>query len=254
MVCRVAKNDERFRGLLAEDRIGNLVIAGDLDLDDEDRIEAWLDDPDQPAALLTIGWWVHAYARDRAALERLLPLIPERHPVEDVEDVGFGGVASWIRDVVAENREVTWENPCHLYHLTARDHVPARVAHEIRPLRPEHADLVNRHWEHADAPEYVRWMIERGPTAAVYEDGEPVSWAVVHSDGQMGLMHTLEGARGKGLALSVTASLAGEVLDRGGVPFLYTITENMAAQALVEKAGFRRWGDYHYFGAKLRRP
>ena len=78
MTCLVEPDDERIAALLAEDRIGNLGLAGDLAVSEPGGIDLFLDDPDEPSGLLAVGWWVRIYARDPAALDRLRPAIPER--------------------------------------------------------------------------------------------------------------------------------------------------------------------------------
>jgi GNAT superfamily N-acetyltransferase len=251
MAHPVEADDPRVAALLAEDRVGNLVIEGDLANSRPGDVKLLVDDLDEPAGLLAIGWWVRVYARDRAALERLRPAIPRRHPMAEEEtDVGFGGVAAWACDEIRSLGTTTWENLCWLWHLPSPDRLPDETEHETAPLRPEDTALVNEHWPHGDEPEYVRWRIEAGPSAAVFEDGAPVSWAMTHGDEEMGFMTTLPEARRRGLARSVSVALSRAILERGKTPFLYTLQENEPAQRLAEDIGFERWGAYHWFGLR----
>jgi ribosomal protein S18 acetylase RimI-like enzyme len=244
----VEPGDSRVEALLEEDRVGTLVIRGDLANSRPGDVRLFLDDPEEPAGLLAVGWFCRIHARDRDALHRLLPAVPERHPFEpEASSVSFGGVASWIRDEILGGREPSWEHACWLYSLEDPARLPA-VRHDVGELRSEDVALVSEHWPHGDDEAYVRWRIEAGPTAAIREDGALVSWAMTHGDDEMGFMTTLPAARRKGYARSNTAALSRRILERGGVPFLYTIRDNERAWRLVEAAGFERWGAYDWFG------
>lgn len=129
------------------------------------------------------------------------------------------------------------------------DHPDVRV----RGLDPEWAGLVASLWQ-PDWPAegYVRRRIESGPTAAIYEDGQPIAWAVTHmvTDrvGIIGMVHVLEGHRRKGLAHSVVASVSRDLLKLERVPTLHAFVDNAASLALFPTLGFRRvkrqvWGD-----------
>lgn len=245
----VEPSDDRVRAMLDEDRIGNLTIAGELANADPNETTVVIDDPESPAGLLVRTGWVRIYARDVAALHRLLPAIKLAAANDESEELGFAGVAAWVRDEIAQSWALQWENPCWLYYFDPGCVEGLRVMHEVRSLTVEQAGLVNEHWGAADSEEYVRSRIEDGPSAAVWEEGRPVSWALTHDDGQLGMMFTLPGARRMGYARSVTAALVEQLLAAGKTPFLYTSHSNVAAQHTAERFSFRRWGDYRWFGA-----
>jgi hypothetical protein len=236
--------------VLRLDPVGSLVIRGDLDNSPPGAVKLHLDDPDDPAGLLASSWWARITARDPAALSRLLPAVPARHPFEEDGELMFGGVAAWVRNVLAEAYEFTWENACWLYYLPGGATCPEDLPHDVRPLRSEDAPLVNEHWPHGDSEEYIAWRIEHGPTAAVFVDGRPVSWSITHGDDEMGLLTTLPEGRRRGYARSVTFGIVREIRARGKVPFLYTIQDNLPPQRLAESTGFVRHGAYHWFGAR----
>jgi ribosomal protein S18 acetylase RimI-like enzyme len=129
------------------------------------------------------------------------------------------------------------------------DHPDPRV----RPLDPEAAARVSRLWQ-PDWPAegYVRRRIEEGPTAAIYEGGEPVAWALTHTVtdrvGIIGMVHVLEGYRRKGLARAVVAGVARSLQRDGKRPTLHAFVDNVASLSLFPTLGFRRvkrqvWGD-----------
>ncbi len=85
-------------------------------------------------------------------------------------------------------------------------------------LEPEHADLISQHW-FPDYPEklrieFLRENIRNYPTFAVfkagcsYQDRTPVSWIMRKAGGMVGLVHTLEEYRGRGLGLITCNNVA----------------------------------------------
>ena len=142
--------------------------------------------------------------------------------------------------------------PAWLFRLDAGDFVD-HLNPRVRPLAPSWASLVAGLWE-PDWPAegYVRRRIENGPSAAIYEDGSPIAWALTHmvTDrvGIIGMVHVQEGFRRKGLARSVVAAVARELFRRGKIPALHAYVDNIASLSLFPTLGFRRvkrqiWGD-----------
>src|SRR5206468_1265941 len=91
---------------------------------------------------------------------------------------------------------------------------------EVRPLDPNWAGLVAALWEPEwPAEGYVRRRIEAGPTAAVYDGGRPVAWALTHmvTDrvGIIGMVHVLEAYRRKGLARAVVSAISQDLIRAG---------------------------------------
>jgi len=142
--------------------------------------------------------------------------------------------------------------PAWLFQLDPRelvDHPDDRV----RPLAPEWAAKVATLWR-ADWPAepYVRERIEGGPTAAIYEDGEPVAWALTHTVtdrvGIIGMVHVVEDHRRKGLAKSVVAAVSRALIESGKLPALHAYPDNAASLALFPTLGYRQvklqvWGE-----------
>lgn len=142
--------------------------------------------------------------------------------------------------------------PAWLFRLDAKDFVD-HPDPRVRPLEPAWAGLVASLWE-PDWPAegYVRRRIENGPRAAIYEDGDPVAWALTHMVtnrvGIIGMVHVQEGFRRKGLARSVVAAVARELFRGGKIPALHAYLDNVPSLSLFPTMGFRRvrrqvWGD-----------
>ena len=142
--------------------------------------------------------------------------------------------------------------PAWLFRLDAKDFVD-HPSPQIRPLEPSWAGLVAGLWEPEwPAEGYVRRRIENGPTAAIYEDGGPIAWALTHmvTDrvGIIGMVHVLEGFRRKGLARAVVAAVSRQLFRSGKVPALHAYVDNLASLSLFPTMGFCRvrrqvWGE-----------
>lgn len=236
--------------ILAPDPIEALETRG-LFTAHPGEVECVVDDPGNPRGLLVVTpWWLRVHAPDRDVLDPFIECFPDR------PELGFAGVPTWMMPTLAERlgRDVGWKNECYLYYLPPGRLDPALITHDVRSLAPGHAPMVNDAWEMADAPGFIRECIEKGPSAVIFEGDQPVSWAGVYDDGQMGLMHTVPAARKKGYAVSITVALSQRLIQRGRTPFLFTLVENTPAQRLVERCGFQCHGEYSWFGIPMREP
>ncbi len=248
MPHEIQPDDPCCAALLSRDPVGNLTITGELAHAEPEEVRVFVDRPREPRGLLVQGsQWVKLHTADEA-LDELLQVVTRQQTVR------FGGVAAATAALITRTHEVVHEHPAHLYYLRQSDLPAELIEHPVEPLRPEHAAAVNAQWTYGDAESYVRWRINAGPSAAIYEDGQPVSWALTQYDGQMAMMYTLPAARRRGYGMTVTLALARQVLRAGGVPFLYIEHDNAAAQQHVARMGFRRHGDFRWFEARRRGP
>lgn len=142
--------------------------------------------------------------------------------------------------------------PAWLFQLDPADFVD-NSDEKVRPLDAAWAERVAKLWEPEwPAEGYVRRRIEAGPTAAIYEAGEPVAWALTHmvtnQVGIIGMVHVLDGFRRKGLARSVVSAVSRDLLHQGKIPTLHAYVDNEASLSLFPTLGFRKvrrqiWGD-----------
>src|SRR2546429_471748 len=123
--------------------------------------------------------------------------------------------------------------PAWLFRLDPADAVEL-PDERVRPLDPKWAGQVAALWEPEwPAEEYVRRRIETGPTAAVYDGGRPVAWALTHmvTDrvGIVGMVHVLEAYRRKGLARAGGSAISPGLIRAGEAPALPADLHNVAA-------------------------
>ncbi len=251
MPLRVEPDCALLVPLLQEDHIGNLTLAGELQSAEPNRIEVFIDRERDPSGVVVRTRSIRLYARDLEALRRLEPAISDFTDRSE-DEVMFAGVKGWACREIARKRNLAWESPCWLYYLAPASYRPREHPRDVRPLEPQHAELVARNWDLGgeDAADYLRTRIESGPSSAVYVGGNPVSWSLTHDDGQMGAMYTLPGERRRGYGAAVTFYLVEQILKLGGVPFLYVKQDNEAGRLAAEAMGFARWGDYRWFGLR----
>lgn len=88
-------------------------------------------------------------------------------------------------------------------------------------------------------------LINHSLTAGVYcqDSGRLVSWAFVSEVGAIGILHTVESHRRKGLAKAVIYHLARTLLDQGKIVFNVIEGENEISRQLFCKMGFTFFPD-----------
>jgi hypothetical protein len=115
----------------------------------------------------------------------------------------------------------------------------------LAELAPEHAELVAKTWPHDDFDEpshkvaYIRSCIELEPGVAKLQGDRPVSFALVHSDGSMGFLHTDAALRGRGLARVVVSALIRKLIACNAPVFGFVAVGNKPSASLIESLGLR---------------
>eukprot|EP00658_Telonema_sp_P-2_P059734 TRINITY_DN48869_c0_g1_i1.p1 TRINITY_DN48869_c0_g1~~TRINITY_DN48869_c0_g1_i1.p1 ORF type:complete len:225 (+),score=27.26 TRINITY_DN48869_c0_g1_i1:248-922(+) len=110
-------------------------------------------------------------------------------------------------------------------------------------LQPGDAELVTAHWDHSDEESYVQKRIELGSSACVRgPEGEPLSWGLTHSEGAIGVVHTMVASRRCGMGTRVVTALARLIRERGLVPFCYVGEKNEGSRRMFERLGFEPAG------------
>ena len=114
----------------------------------------------------------------------------------------------------------------------------------IRELKAEHAQFIAQHWpELNDWPNKITMLeecIQRFGSAAAFSDDndtQPVSWIMQYAFSELGILHTIDAHRRKGLGLGVMAALCRSVKQRSPItPFLGSVKGNSSIQ-LAKKLG-----------------
>ncbi len=192
------------------------------------------------------GAGVAMHAIDPQAAQALMPVFPKGEVFLHLSE-------EWMLPLIEAHAEKFEGGLFWLFELDPKDFED----HEgpgVRPLDPKWGDMIGKIWDSdwdlADA--HVRHRIEAGHAYAVYEDGKPVAWALLHFEtptvSMMGFLHVLEPHRGKGYGRSVGSALAKDILGRGKIPALHVSVGNVPSLELTASLGFHRvkkqvWGD-----------
>ena len=129
-----------------------------------------------------------------------------------------------------------WENPCYLYVNEAQspsylyqDIVIDTNQYHIHELTQEDAILVNEMWtfKSQNSLNMVQKLIASRPSIGVYSnDNELVSWVLSYEYHALGLQHTLEGHRRRGLAKACVQALLNQIAVPVIIPTATTGTNN----------------------------
>lgn len=209
----------------------------------------WVDDLARPRAILCRSRRLYLWAENARAAGRLVRSLPSALPLN------FGGTPCRLYRLVRRNWPCrsrclkVWTNPCYMFVL----HEPHRLraaAHRVGPLALSDAPVILRHWPYGRSVRYVFSRIRSLPSVGIRKKGRLVAWALTHDDGSMGFLHVREEYRGQGMARALTVMLCRKLLELGLIPFNYVVQSNRASIQLTESMGFRRVGEYCWFGVR----
>ena len=170
-------------------------------------------------------------ARDRAALERFLPLLE-----------GSGAVVGhemWYRDELTERLGLWQEAPC--YQAAWLGDAPPELPPfdgELRPLGMEWAPFVLEHYSNSGIGglPHIREAIRTGMLGA-FADGELAGFVGFHPEGSIGLLEVLPPYRRRGLGEVLLLGAVRLALARGQYAFGQVLVDNAPSLALQKKAG-----------------
>ena len=143
-----------------------------------------------------------------------------------------------------------WEHPCYLYVLPpsvqlVNYHVGEPISHGLTLdwLRESDAHIIDEHWPYRSdhSLDLVTKLIQLGPcVGARTRDGSLACWIVLYDYGSIGMLHTLNEYRRKGIARAVVSAICTHlrVVRPDIPPFCHIITTNTKSCTLFESLGF----------------
>ncbi len=209
------------------------------------------------------SWWTDRWPRPRAVLCRgrrsasrtAFSLFAENEEsAERVLDgidwsveVRFSALENRFLPLVRRRGKDVSEHPCGMFRVEPSGFrpggMPDGAACRAEPLRREDAALVTRHWAYGEDETYPLSRIVGAPTACIRVGGRPVAWALIHFDGSMGMVHTLDEHRRKGFARAVVSALVEARFRAGRTPYCFIVDGNDTSVRLFEGLGFFRQAD-----------
>lgn len=241
---------DRITNLLLEDEILNLNILGVLRSNPSAPI--FVDDADCPTGVYVQSnpYFGYLYTQSEAFAD----LVCNTFLTEGYH--GFSGVEDRIAKHILGKYKVDWVSPCMLYYLPDGALDLSLQKSQAVPLDPIWAPLVDEFYPYKSDQSIkdITDNLTDRPSAAIMDEGSPVCWLMVHEDYSMGIMHTKESHRRKGLAVDVTIALCKMLLDSGIRPFLQIVEGNDMSPGLALKCGFVPYKPVTWFGVIVGDP
>lgn len=148
-----------------------------------------------------------------------------------------------VRDAISEKRDFERETGCGLYTLTKEDFTPCTEGPPIGSIREDEYEFVASLAQHGEGARYLSERLSHAPHAAVRVEGELAAYMIVHANGSIGMLHTVEKFRNRGLGRHVASALAGMQFARGKPVYCYIVDGNTPSQHVFTSLGFRRVAD-----------
>ena len=171
-------------------------------------------------------------ARDRAALDGMLPLLPADCDLLVGHDL-------WYRDELAGRFGLWKEELCVQADWMAPEPPEAPAfGGELRLLGEEWAPYVCEHYSKSDIGglEHIRQAIGAGMLGA-FVDGTLAGFAGFHGEGSIGLLEVLPAYRRRGLGEALLRGAVRLALERGQYAFGQVLIDNAPSLALQKKVG-----------------
>jgi hypothetical protein len=268
------KDYEKLRGLLAVNPPAAAMIDYTLFHQEPNPAEPFrrclVDDPEDPGCVLVVAGGNLFFGKspekfdlalayfDSAAYRELIEGAYRDDPEARayfLEAYRFAGLEQPCCERLLKLGEPVWLTRCWVHYWDSPPPRQPRIP--LAPLRPEHAGVVEAHWEFGDHDEgsvgYMRWRIETGPTLAFYDErGEPGAWSITHGSGSMGHIYTRRAYRRTGLAQEIAFGMIRAVLEGGWLPHAHIKQENAPSLALAQKVGLKRADDVSWIAVRRR--
>jgi len=223
----------------------------------KEEASIWVDDSEEPRLAIQRGnGWLAPLGDQEDVMARLDNLECMAAEMEEAgerrrhlrapNEVGvlrLSAIPKSLRDAVAEKRDILRENGCGLYTLSRENFSPFRDGPSIDRIRPEEYELVASLAEYGEGLSYLEERLPHAPHAAVRVDGELAAYMIVHANGSIGMLHTIEKFRNRKLGRLVASALAEMQFERGAPVFCYIVDGNLPSQRVFTSLGFRRVAD-----------
>ncbi len=235
---------DTFQKFLAAQGPFGLRFAGAL-AEGGASADFWVDDPAAPRLALQAGrGWLAPVGEAEAVLARLEEL--ERISAQMEESEGYlklSSVTAEVKNAVARRRNLVRAALVGMFVLEEEDFRPPASEHRVESLQEAEAETLARNSPYHEGTAYGLARIRSAPTAAIRVGGALASYVVVHANGSIGMLHTEERFRGRGLARAVVSSLVEKQFARGRAAYCYIVEGNAASERVFESLGFKRVAD-----------
>ncbi|MDA0999495.1 MAG: GNAT family N-acetyltransferase [bacterium] len=235
--------DGALAPLLKKSRPLSLRFEGAI-FENERGVPIWADDPRSPRLALHQGkgWLAPIGEKDRLIthLDEIEAICAGLTDPGDEPLIKLSALSLAFRDEIAAIRPVRRETRCGLYTLAETDFRPFQEGPIVETLQEADSSLLAEHDLYGATPAYCARRIRSAPSAAVRIEGELAAYMIVHDNGSIGMLHTLEPFRNRSLARRVVSALVERQWARGRAVYCYIVDGNVSSQKVFTSLGFRR--------------
>lgn len=250
MQLHKSKQNEAILSFLKQDEVLNLNMLGILK--SKPDADIYVDDLTAPTGvyILSNEYFAFLYTKNLAFVDAVC----EQFMTEGYH--GFSGVESSLAEYILSHYEEDWKNPCTLYYMPEENLNPSLQKTAAMPLDPKWTQKVDENYPYRGSRsiDEITDNLTRRPSSAIFIDGEPVCWVMLHDDYSMGIMHTMDDHRRKGYAVDVTIDLCRRLIEQNEIPFLQIVETNQQSPGLALKCGFVPYAQVTWFGVKVGDP
>ena len=160
------------------------------------------------------------------------------------------GVDPFVTQLLKSRYAFKWETHCDLYVWNGKP-LSYECKCDIREMSAAYGQKVSDGTHYHAALSDVEECIANRPSSAVYIDGAPVCWCLLHLEKSLGMLYTEPQHRHKGYALEVMTSLCNKVIALGDIPYAYIVQDNVASANLAAKYNLVKVKQADYFEIDL---
>lgn len=166
-------------------------------------------------------------------------------------EITFCGVSNAILQHLKENYQLNWVTRCGLYAYNGESFDGIEVADvTIKPMDAKYWQLVSDGtYYHADQEDIEECLANR-VSSAVYVEGKPVCWCLMHHENSLGMLYTLPEHRRKGYALAVMVDICKKIVANGECPYGYIVKGNTASEELAKYYNLQYFFDANWCGTE----
>lgn len=145
----------------------------------------------------------------------------------------FRMITPKIANHLAQKYQFGYRTTCGLYVWNGKP-LPHVCQGDLRKMSSEFADMVAKGTDYATKEDVIE-LLNLHPSSALYVDGKPVCWCLLHLEKSLGMLYTLPEHRKKGYALDVMTHLTNQVIRSGDIPYATIVKGNVPSQNLALK-------------------
>ena len=164
-------------------------------------------------------------------------------------EITFCGVSNQILQHLQDNYQLDWVTKCSLYAYNGCGFDGINTVDvRLQPLDVRHWQLVSDGTHYHATYEDIAECLQNRISSAVYVDGEPVCWCLMHRENSLGMLYTMPEHRRKGYALAVMVDICKKIVANGEVPYGYIVKGNISSENLAKRYNLQYFFDANWCG------